>query len=94
MVETNASDYVFREIITQFDKNKSLHPMKYYFKTYFPIEYNYEIYNKKLIAIVRAFEKWCPELERLTFSIHNIILNHKNLEYFIKSKQLSHQQAR
>ncbi|KAF7570713.1 hypothetical protein PtrM4_107150 [Pyrenophora tritici-repentis] len=27
-----------------------------------PIEYNYKIYNKELLAIVRAFEEWRLEL--------------------------------
>ncbi|KAJ8111656.1 hypothetical protein OPT61_g5798 [Boeremia exigua] len=28
-----------------------------------PAEGNYEIYNKELLAIVRCFEQWRPELE-------------------------------
>ena len=27
-----------------------------------PIEYNYEIYNKELLAIVRSFESWRAKL--------------------------------
>ena len=47
-----------------------------------PAECNYEIYDKELIAIVKAFEEWRPELEGSPEPI-NVIFDHKNLEYFI-----------
>ena len=40
------------------------------------------------MAIVRAFEEWRPKLEGST-SPMDIISDHKNLEYFANSKQLS-----
>ena len=58
-----------------------------------PAECNYEIYDKKLMAIVRAFEKWRSELEGSPEPI-NVISDHKNLEYFMSSKRLSRCQAR
>lgn len=59
--------------------------MIYFLKKTSIIECNYEIYDKKFIAIVRAFEKWQLKLKRLT-SLINIILNYKNLKYFASSK--------
>ena len=34
-----------------------------------PAECNYEIYDKELLAIVKAFEEWRPELEGAAFPI-------------------------
>ena len=45
------------------------------------------------MAIVRAFEEWRPELEGSTYPI-DVITDHKNLEYFMSTKQLSRRQAR
>ena len=58
-----------------------------------PAECNYEIYDKELMAIVRAFEEWRSELERSSEPI-NVISDHKNLNYFMSFKWLSRCQAR
>ena len=57
------------------------------------VEYNYEIYDKKLLTIVRVFEKWRFELKDFKFFIE-VILNHKNLKYFMFFKFLNRRQAR
>ena len=44
-------------------------------------------------AIVRAFKEWRPELEGSSEPVE-VITDHKNLEYFISTKQLSRRQAR
>ena len=52
-----------------------------------PQEYNYKIYDKELLAIIRAFEEWYPELTRTSIEDPIYVLsNYKNLEYFITSK--------
>jgi len=56
-------------------------------------ECNYEIYDKKLLAIIRAFEKWRLELKD-TLDLIEIIFDHKNLEYFMSIKLLSRRQVR
>ena len=45
------------------------------------------------MAIVRAFEEWRPGLEGST-TLVEVITDHKNLEYFMSTKQLSRRQAR
>ena len=57
------------------------------------VECNYEIYNKKLLAIIKVFEKWKPELKDFKFSIQ-VIINYKNLEYFMFFKLFNCKQAR
>lgn len=40
------------------------------------------------MTIIQEFEKWHFKLKRLTFLI-NIVLDYKNLKYFIISKQFN-----
>ena len=93
IVETDASDYVSGGILSQYDDDGILHPVAYFSKKHNPAECNYEIYDKELMAIVRCFEEWRPELEGSAFPI-SVISDHKNLEYFASTKQLSRRQAR
>ena len=44
-------------------------------------EYNYEIYNKELLAIIKAFENWRLELEGSSVPI-KILTDYRGLEYF------------
>jgi len=57
------------------------------------LELNYDIHDKELLAIFKAFKIWWHYLEGPTLPI-NIVTDHKNLEYFSTTKVLIHQQAR
>ena len=92
IVKTDALDYVSGGILSQYNENGVLHPVAYFFKKHNPAECNYEIYDKELMAIVCTFKEWRSELEGSTYSI-NVITDHKNLEYFMFTKQLSCCQA-
>ena len=85
IVETDASDYVSEGILSQYNKNDVLHLIAYFSKKHNSAKCNYEIYNKELMAIVRTFKEWRPELEGSTYSI-DVITDHKNLEYFMFTK--------
>jgi len=89
VIEIDALNYVFKDILFQYDENKVLHSVAYFFKKHNLVECNYKIYDKKLMIIVHAFEKWCSELKDSICSVE-MIINHKNLEYFMLTKQLSH----
>jgi len=93
IVETDASDYVSAGIISQYDNEGILHPVTFYSKKHSPAECNYEIYDKELLAIVRAFEEWRPHLEGSRHPIQ-VLSDHKNLEYFMSTKLLNRRQAR
>ncbi len=47
VIEINASNYVFKNILFQYDENEILHSVTYFSKKHNLIECNYEIYNKK-----------------------------------------------
>jgi len=92
VIEINASNYVFKNILFQYNENEVLHSVAYFFKKHNSVECNYEIYNKELMIIVHTFEEWCLELEDFICFVE-MIINHKNLEYFMSIKQLSRHQA-
>jgi hypothetical protein len=53
-----------------------------------PIEYNYPIHDKEMLAIIRAFKQWRTKLKGLDKPLL-VYLDHKALEYFITTKNLS-----
>ena len=53
-----------------------------------PAEYNYEIYDKKILAVIRSLENWRPELQNVDTRIE-IYTDYKALEYFITTKRLN-----
>jgi hypothetical protein len=93
LVEADASDYVVAGVLSQVGTDGETRPVAYFSKRMSPAEGNYEIYDKELLAIVRCFEQWRPELEGAAHPIR-VLSDHKNLQYFATTKQLSHRQAR
>jgi hypothetical protein len=58
-----------------------------------PAECNYQIHDKEMLAIVKSLEEWRPELQRKRDKFE-IYTDHKSLEYFMTTKQLTARQAR
>src|SRR5882724_1198391 len=60
VVETDTSDYAITAIISQISPNDGdIHPITFYSCSMQPAELNYEIYDKELLAIFKAFQQWC-----------------------------------
>ncbi len=93
IVETDASDFVTAGILSQKGKDGLLRPVAYFSRKHSPAECNYEIYDKELLAIIRAFEEWRPELEGSGMPVQ-VLTDHRNLEYFMTTKSLTRRQAR
>ena len=66
--------------------------MAFYSKSLSPVEQNYEIHNKEMLAIIPALEEWRHFLEGARHLVE-IWTDHKNLEYFITAKKLNCRQA-
>jgi hypothetical protein len=93
IVETDASEYISAGVLSQYDDQGILHPVAFFSKKHTPAECNYEIDDKELMAIVRAFEEWRPELEGALHPIQ-VLSDHTNLEYFMSTKLLNQRQTR
>jgi hypothetical protein len=63
-------------------------PVAFYSRTITATEYNYDIYDKEMSAIVPAFKEWRRYLEGAEHSIL-VFSDHKNLEYFTTTKVLN-----
>ena len=75
-------------ISQQLPEDGKWHPIVFFSKSLSPVERNYKIHNKEMLAIIRALEEWRHFLEgaQLKFEIQT---DHKNLEYFWTSKKLN-----
>ena len=93
ILETDSSDFVTGGILSQYDNEGILHPIAFYSKTIVPAKYNYYIYDKELLAIIRYFEHWYPELEYTDLPIQ-VFIDHQALKTFIENKELTRRQAR
>jgi hypothetical protein len=58
----------------------------YFSKKNSPTKYNYEIYNKEILVIVRCLNKW--DIELRSIKDFQIRIDHKSLEYFIIVQKL------
>ncbi len=56
ILKTDSFNYVNDEVLSQYDNEGVLHSVTFYSKNMSSVECNYEIYDKKLLAIIRAFE--------------------------------------
>jgi len=92
ILETDASDYVKGGILSQYDDEGVLHPIAFYSKSMVSAECNYHIYDKELLAIIRCFEHWRPELEGTELPIQ-VFTDHQALKTFMENKQLTRRQA-
>jgi len=90
--ETDASDFISAGVLSQYADEEVLHPVVYFAKSHTPAESNHDIYDKELIAIIKALEEWRPEYEG---ALHHFQLQTdiKNLEYFMTKKLLDRRQA-
>ena len=90
--KTDVLDYVTADVLSQSDEKKNLHSMTFFSSKMFSEECNYEIYNKKLLIIVKAFKEWCFETYSTTDPI-TVLINYKNLKYFTTTCKLNHCQV-
>jgi hypothetical protein len=60
-LKSDSFDYVWIEILSQKENDDLIKSIIYFFKTLFFVECNYEIYDKKLLTIIRCFEQWRAE---------------------------------
>ena len=93
VVETDASDFALGAVLSQYDAGNELKPVAFYSRQLLPAERNYEIYDKELLAIIDAFKEWRHFLQGGLHAV-TILCDHKNLQYFMTTRQLSRRQAR
>lgn len=93
VLETDASDYAVAGILSQVFEDGVLYAIAFFSRKMTPAELNYEIHDKEMLAIVSAFKEWRHYLEGASHTI-DVITDHRSLEYFTTTKQLTRRQAR
>lgn len=88
VVEVDASNWSTGGTLLQYSDDGQLHPVAYFSSKHTAQECNYDIYDKELLAVIKALEEWRPELEG-TRDTFEIVTDHKNLQTFATTKQLT-----
>ena len=91
-LETDASDYVTADVFSQSDEKENLHSVIFFFSKMFSEKCNYEIYDKELLIIVKTFKEWHFKIHGTADSV-TVLINYKNLKYFITICKLNCCQA-
>jgi len=93
-IEADSSDFATGAVLSQVSsEDEKWHPVAFLSKSLSPVERNYEIYDKEMLAIIRALQEWWHFIEGTEHQCE-IWIDHKNLEYFMTAKQLNRRQAR
>jgi len=99
VVTTDASDDAVGARLAQpadvDDAKSPLHPVAYFSAAHLPTEAKYEIHDKELLAVVKAFREWEAELTgNQSGQPIDVRSDHKNLEYFTSKRKLNDRQIR
>ena len=88
ILETDALKHASGAVLRQQDSNGDWHPCRYLSKSFTETEWNYDIGDRELLAVIRALEEW---RHYLLGSPHEVILlsDHKNLGYFKQPQKLN-----
>ena len=91
-IECDASKYASGAVLTQLDSNGDHHPVAFLSKTFNETEWNYEIYDRELLALIQALDEWRHYIQG---SGHTTIVysDHQNLTYFRSAQKLNWWQA-
>jgi len=93
VVKTDVSDYALAAILSIMTKDNEIYPIAFHSQMFSAPELNYNVHDKELLAIFEAFKIWRHYLEGSASPI-DVVMDHKNLEYFLTTKILTRQQAR
>ena len=87
-VESDASDFATRAVLSMKCDDRKQHPCAYLSKGLNDIERNYDIHDKEMLEIMHALESWHHHLKgvKLQFEIWT---DHRNLQYFMEAKKLT-----
>ena len=95
-VETDASEFVISDILTQCEENEELKQhwlsVVFWSKKMKFVKLKYDILNHKLFTIMKIFTHWQHYLKKAHFSIV-MLMNHENLQTFMTIKKLLRRQV-
>jgi len=91
MIETDASDVAIAAILSQKFEDRKMHPVSFLSKKLSDTEFNYDLFDKQMLAIVYSLEKCCQFLQGSQFK-RTIFSHHHDLLYFTTKVVLNSRQ--
>ena len=91
IIEIDSFDYVNEKILFQYNDKNILHSVTFYNKNIISTKCNYEIYDKKLLIIIKCLKHWRSKLKTTNILI-KIFIAYKFLKHFIIIKKLFRRQ--
>src|ERR1019366_2501017 len=98
-LSTDASAYGVGAVLSQEGelnprtKKPTQHPIAYYSATFSPTERNYDIYERELLAIMKALAHWRPHLAGTRDPV-TVLTDHANLTYWKEPRKVNRRVAR
>jgi hypothetical protein len=92
-LECDASDFAMGAVLSQMNQHGVLRPIGFYSRKFTAAEVNYEIHDKELLAIIEGLKNWRHYCIGTVLPVV-VFTDHKNLQYFMSSRQLNRRQAR
>src|SRR5258708_17575843 len=89
----SVSNCVIVGILSVTTEDGEIQLVAFYSHTLQSAEWNYDMHDKELLVIHKAFKSWHHYLEGSAKTI-DMVMDHKNLEYFTTTKKLTRWQAR
>jgi RNase H-like domain found in reverse transcriptase/Integrase zinc binding domain len=99
LLATDASAYSVGAVLSQEGelhprtKKPIQHPVAYYSATFTPTERNYDIYERELLAILKALEHWRPHLAATEIPV-TVLTDHANLTFWKNPQKVNRRVAR
>ena len=69
-------------------KNFAQQPIAYYSATFTPTERNYDIYERELLAVIKALEHWRPHLAATEDPV-TVLTDHANLTFWKNPRKVN-----
>ena len=93
-VKADSSDFASGGVLLQLsEEDEKWHPIAFLSKSLTSVQWNYEVHDKELLAIIRCLQQWWHFLEGARHPVE-IWTDHQNLKYFGMAQDLNRRQAR
>jgi len=93
LMETAASDFAIAGILSKKFKHGKLHPVSFISGKLLPAEFNYDVFDKEMLAVVFSLKKWKYFLQGAEYKM-TVYSDHQNLTYIKTTVSLNGRQAR
>ncbi len=92
-MEVDASAIAIGAVLNQKGEDGKTHPVAYYSKSFSAPKRNYDVYDRELLAIVKALRQWRTYLLGSPHQI-TIYTDHSNLQYWKEPRKINRRVAR